>query len=442
MKQSTSAIAAILLLGALTSARGQYLEATIPVGDSPIWLFWNPLSNRVYCSNTQDGTVTIIDGGTNAVRATINVADYPGKYALATRYNKVYCSSGESNRVNVISGSGDSVLKRVRMYDYPDEMAYSETRDLLYVSRSDTNLVDVLDASADTVVARIEMTPANWTPLAWNQVSGRLFYANQSERYAAVVDCSTNTVVRRWPLETDVWGMRCSPRSGTVYVACRYLLYVFNPEGDSLLARVLHEVYAPWSLVYYPALNRLYVLDFRFGPAFVLDCATNTVVDTLPSMEANDAVCDTLRGKLYAIDRSTHQVLVYRLADGALLRSIQLGRYPGQMAWNPVDSRVYVSDQLDNVVYVIRDTTAPVLEEAKVAVARRAGSRIVRGVLEMADGSRQTADGEFLLDAAGRKVAELRPGPNDVSHLVAGVYFVRRLGQAEPADLERVLLVR
>jgi hypothetical protein len=30
-----------------------------------------------------------------------------------------------------------------------------------------------------------------------------------------------------------------------------------------------------------------------------------------------------------------------------------------------------------------------------------------------------------LLDAAGRKVMDLRPGPNDVRSLASGVYFVR-----------------
>jgi len=37
-----------------------------------------------------------------------------------------------------------------------------------------------------------------------------------------------------------------------------------------------------------------------------------------------------------------------------------------------------------------------------------------------------------LLDAAGRKVVELRAGPNDVRHLAPGVYFVR-----EPSAVSR-----
>jgi YVTN family beta-propeller protein len=442
VRHTSTALAAILFLGALTSARGQYLEATIPVGDTPTLLFWNRLSNRVYCSNEQSGTVTVIDGATNAVRATINVADYPGQYALAPRHNKVYCASSEGNRVNVICVSGDSLLARLRIPDSPLDMAYSETSDLLYVTRSDTTLVDALDASADTLVAHIDIRHPGWTPIAWSPVSDRLFCASPSGRCVAVVDCSTNAVVHTWPLEVTPRQLRCHPSSGVVYVACKYLLYVFSPDGDSLIARVPHNVYAPATMAYYPVLNRLYVLDLNLGPGLVLDCATNSVIDSLPNTTVGDGVCDTLRGKLYVIDRSTDRVLVYRLADGVYLRSIQLGRDPVCMAWNPVNSRVYVTDDMDNVVYVIRDTTTAVSGEVEVAVARRAGSRIVRGVLKL--GRQFTAYGSRpeLLDVTGRKMLDLKAGDNDVSRLVAGVYFVRRLGPAEPADLERVLLVR
>jgi hypothetical protein len=57
---------------------------------------------------------------------------------------------------------------------------------------------------------------------------------------------------------------------------------------------------------------------------------------------------------------------------------------------------------------------------------------IVRGVLELPSGKPgQSTPGQslvFLLDISGRKVLNLHPGPNDVSGLAAGVYFVRGRG--------------
>ncbi|HTW92254.1 MAG TPA: M1 family metallopeptidase [bacterium] len=66
------------------------------------------------------------------------------------------------------------------------------------------------------------------------------------------------------------------------------------------------------------------------------------------------------------------------------------------------------------------------------------GPTIVHGVLRLANGERRMATSE-LLDIAGRKVLDLRPGPNDVSGLAPGIYFVRSAGTGLPA---RVVIAR
>ncbi|MBM3315858.1 hypothetical protein FJY71_08505 [candidate division WOR-3 bacterium] len=66
------------------------------------------------------------------------------------------------------------------------------------------------------------------------------------------------------------------------------------------------------------------------------------------------------------------------------------------------------------------------VEEAPTGGAVRAPSAtVVRGVLTLLRASSDKPQAISLLDAAGRKVADLAPGPNDVSRLAPGVYFVR-----------------
>jgi hypothetical protein len=81
------------------------------------------------------------------------------------------------------------------------------------------------------------------------------------------------------------------------------------------------------------------------------------------------------------------------------------------------------------------------LEEAPNAEVRTTGCppTVVRGVLLLAEASscKLQAAG-WLLDAAGRKVQDLHSGPNDVSHLVPGVYFVRQETQASGPRLQAV----
>jgi hypothetical protein len=81
------------------------------------------------------------------------------------------------------------------------------------------------------------------------------------------------------------------------------------------------------------------------------------------------------------------------------------------------------------------------------ASSTRLGPTIVRGVLVLgAVGSRQqTAYRAELLDAAGRKVLDLRAGANDVRALAPGVYFVREGGgnrEQGGAGIRKVVVTR
>jgi hypothetical protein len=78
------------------------------------------------------------------------------------------------------------------------------------------------------------------------------------------------------------------------------------------------------------------------------------------------------------------------------------------------------------------------IEETPSAGRQRTNAAtIVRGVLMLGDRRPTTGARPELLDATGRKVLDLHPGPNDVNRLAPGVYFVRSSSQ-----LTRVALVR
>jgi len=93
----------------------------------------------------------------------------------------------------------------------------------------------------------------------------------------------------------------------------------------------------------------------------------------------------------------------------------------------------------------VTDRESPVARDANSAT-------LVRGVLHLlpspfprpkgeGQGMREQAE---LLDAAGRKVMSLQPGPNNVRHLAPGVYFVHQASGAERdgPDTAKVIVTR
>jgi hypothetical protein len=80
----------------------------------------------------------------------------------------------------------------------------------------------------------------------------------------------------------------------------------------------------------------------------------------------------------------------------------------------------------EEIVYKTNHLPAAVAEERHTPSASRVTphATVVRGVLHLPVSSLVIRNSS-LLDAAGRRVLDLRPGPNDVSSLRPGVYFVR-----------------
>jgi DNA-binding beta-propeller fold protein YncE len=226
---------------------------------------------------------------------------------------------------------------------------------------------------------------------------------------------------------------------------------------DAATDSVIEYVAAPrgGSGVWNPVTDRLYYAasDQPGRSVAVFDCATNQVLRRLDAVVVG--ACDSIRNRVYCMDDSA--LLVYDGATDTLVVRVPIPT-PGPFTWNPASGRVYVGSGGSDV-YVIRDPTG--IEEAPARTSgQRAGATVVRGVLYLQVDSRQNTGyrvdrgdchnvdctrGPTLLDAAGRKVMELVPGPNDVRHLASGVYFVRSEPSAvsrEPSAVRKVVIQR
>jgi hypothetical protein len=81
-------------------------------------------------------------------------------------------------------------------------------------------------------------------------------------------------------------------------------------------------------------------------------------------------------------------------------------------------------------IYYKRNVTASGIMEAPNAEVRtpNGGPTIIRSVLNLQSGICSLQSEIALLDISGRQVMALHPGPNDVSQLAPGVYFVSAVG--------------
>jgi hypothetical protein len=109
--------------------------------------------------------------------------------------------------------------------------------------------------------------------------------------------------------------------------------------------------------------------------------------------------------------------------------------------WHPVLNPDGLGDTVSDWVDFTPWRTVPVLvgiaeTPATSPLVGSTSALIVRGLLNLSTGGGRPA-AAVLVDILGRQALALKPGPNDVSRLAPGVYFVRTPGETRP-----VLVVR
>ena len=124
--------------------------------------------------------------------------------------------------------------------------------------------------------------------------------------------------------------------------------------------------------------------------------------------------------------------------------------------WHTRDAVARGEDTVVTAAMAWIDSAAAVAEELEPPAADRSllTATIIRGVLLLAEApSHKPQAASWLLDVSGRKMLDLKPGPNDVSKLAPGVYFCRRTaGSAsstgpsavsrEPSTIRKVVITR
>jgi hypothetical protein len=113
--------------------------------------------------------------------------------------------------------------------------------------------------------------------------------------------------------------------------------------------------------------------------------------------------------------------------------------------WHTRDAVARGEDTVVTVAMAWIDSAAGGVEEREPPPACRPPltATVVRGLLVLPEARSLKPQAASLLDVSGRKVLDLKPGPNDVSKLAPGVYFVRSEPSAasrEPSAIRKVVV--
>ena len=147
------------------------LPQDLPLGQAPTYLSVNPQTNKVYASNSDSNTVSVIDGTTHKVTANIPMSHTPRYLSVNPQTNKVYASNSDSNTVSVIDGTTNKLTGNITLGDIPlrqtaNYISFNPQTNKVYVAGFNSTYgvgsITVLDGTSHKVIS--ENIPIRQSP--------------------------------------------------------------------------------------------------------------------------------------------------------------------------------------------------------------------------------------------------------------------------------------
>lgn len=271
-------------------ARDLSLRQTIQTPRRAFALGLNRATGTLYVGNTLDGSLTVIDAASGAVRQTIQLAQanakgevpHTRKVIVDERRNRVFVTSpGREGKVWIVDGARGVLLHTLENTGtWTAGAALDEAANRLYVSQGGTDEILEIDPDAGRALRKFSTGDTKAVPtkpdeskhffvnLALDSRSQRLFAADLSTDQLYVFDARTGQVLRQIPVGKGLLDVIVNPARGEVYTTHRGVSRS-EPNGTGGVTVIDAQSYAvkrsialpvhPNSLAVTPDGNTLYV---------------------------------------------------------------------------------------------------------------------------------------------------------------------------------------
>jgi len=480
----------------IDASNGQGLVSYV-LDSWPYGACWCPGIDRFfslpcYSSRTlfQSCLTMSVDCGADSIFSVIPLTLRADIISIDSVYNRLYLMY-HTSLVGAV-GTVDCVRNIVTSFTYageePGPMCYNPNNDHLYWISSNYRGVPlafvVFDCSTGTVVKRFPLS--GWVEKLQINIGLNKLYIESFESAAVailVVDGARDSVVKRIVVPSGSQVLRLVPEDNVLWSLCVHHVVAIDCVSDSMIANVAdtlrsiddaiccpedRKIYTSDGQVidmddpryvdsipfhagrfcYVPGLHKLFGCGNRLGPppppgdciVRVLDTRTDSVTTAFFGPRMVSGMCLGPTGDyIYCAVYADTMMFVIDVRGDSVLSMFPVpiaaaARDP--LAVNTLTHRVYEAeyDYLMPVgrIPVVHDSIrADIGESPKPqTVGYMPRATVVHGMLFVSNGGSSMS---CLLDAIGRRVMQLRPGPNDVSRLAPGIFFVRAVGP-EPSE--------
>ena len=233
---------------------------------------------RLYVTDIQSDTVTVLDGTTNRIITTIPVGVYPALAAFDPENGNVYVANVISNSISVISVMKDEVIKTFTGFEEPASITFARGNLWVGEDAATANDVAIVNPDSGNVITRV---PVGRDPayIAYSPISNEIYVANNGEPSVSVINASlpynvvTKIFVGNYPV-----GVAYNPEDRNVFVAATNV-FVITPKN--VIKTIIASVPGPYAETYNGHNHDIYVTSAGSGSVSIINSTTYAVVRTV-----------------------------------------------------------------------------------------------------------------------------------------------------------------
>ncbi len=192
----------------------------LPGGTDPEQFALSPDGRRLYVSNEDAGTASVVDVRSGRVTTTVPVGREPEGVRVTPDGRTALVTSEAGNAVVALDASSGRVRARATVDARPRDIVVTRDGARYYVSAEAGGTVNIVDARRDTVLARIAL-PAGAKPmgLALSPDATTLYVATGRHGTVEFVDTRTRAVTGSVRVGARPWGIALAAAGRKLYVA-------------------------------------------------------------------------------------------------------------------------------------------------------------------------------------------------------------------------------
>ena len=277
------------------------IRSRVSVGvEDKYGFIWNPLVGKFYVRNRRRGMsdlaeIIVIDGETGRFikRFPVGHTDLEeSRLVLDPTGTKLYCPNSADGTISVIDCASDSVIKTIRTSPVPYMLGVNPEDNRLYCThRTHPGAsLSVIDCLTDSVIAFVELPGDGASYPVWYPAVRKVYVQGYWSNSISVIDGATNRLL------TVISGFQgylatpavCDPERKRLYVAASWyypgpLMYSIDAVADTILRSYTlppDSLFWASSAVLNPSADKVYFRAYRrYTDALcVYDCALDTIL--------------------------------------------------------------------------------------------------------------------------------------------------------------------